>query len=127
MAEQSLADIRKQIIRELGDVGAYLYYGAKSGSQYVKFGDPRLGSLRIADHEGIEKYPYRWNVLVGGRRRTRHLDKRVQEFYPLEDIALMCNHIRDRQIEILDNFGNYNPDTDPHLETRSRATRRKGR
>lgn len=43
--------------------GAYIYHQAStSTSVYIKFAGQRMGSLRIGDHKGIEKYRYRWNL-----------------------------------------------------------------
>ena len=40
----------------------YLYHVALTGSAYIKFPHWGLGSIRVADHKGREKYRYRWNV-----------------------------------------------------------------
>lgn len=44
------------------DLGAYIYTVAKTGSVYIRFTDASLGSIRLGDHDGIEKYRYKFNV-----------------------------------------------------------------
>ena len=43
-------------------IPAYIHSEARTGSVYIRFEDARIGSVRIADHPGIEKYRYKWNV-----------------------------------------------------------------
>ena len=89
-------ELRNTIIEELTDLGAYLYYNAASGSQYIKFLDPRLGSLRIGDHEGKPHLAYRWNIHTD----TSYLwyfeegDKGVRYYYTPEELHTFYSHIR---------------------------------
>jgi len=50
---------------ELADVGGYGHYEAQTGSRYIRFQDPRVGSIRIGDHRGRPRYKFRWNLWVG--------------------------------------------------------------
>ena len=57
---QHLAD---QILSELSQFGPYIYHKAvTSNSIYVKFPHWGLGSVRIGDHTGRQKYRYRWQL-----------------------------------------------------------------
>lgn len=59
---QTIPEVASEVLAELNDLGARTYWRAATGSWYIKFADPRLGSLRIADHPGREKYRYKWNI-----------------------------------------------------------------
>lgn len=51
--------VAETIIERLKAYGAYLYCQATTGSVYVKFPHWGLGSIRIGDHKGLERYRYR--------------------------------------------------------------------
>lgn len=58
--------VAKYLLKELKPLGVYVYHRAKtSNSIYLKFDDSRLCSVRISDHQGIEKYRYKWNLCQG--------------------------------------------------------------
>jgi hypothetical protein len=54
--------VAKIVKERLKDWGAYIYHVATTGSVYVKFPHWKLGSIRIADHDGRRKYNYRWTI-----------------------------------------------------------------
>lgn len=55
----------KYAINRLHKIGAYTYHVSKHGSVYIKFENPLMKSLRIADHGSKEKYRYKWNYVLG--------------------------------------------------------------
>jgi hypothetical protein len=55
-------EVIKIIKKELGSYLPYLWHEAKTGSMYIKFPHWGLGSIRIGDHKGLSKYPYRWEI-----------------------------------------------------------------
>lgn len=61
---RAIEQVHQRLLIELHDLGAWTYHVAQWGSTYIKFADPQLGSLRISDHQGREKYAYRWNLDV---------------------------------------------------------------
>jgi hypothetical protein len=61
--------IAKQIIAALALAGidAYVYHISKFDSIYIRFGDARLGTIRIANHiSKKENLHYKWNILKTG-------------------------------------------------------------
>ena len=60
--KKSIARVVNQIMVLLKPFGVYVYHQAKTGSTYLKFLEPGMGSIRVGDHEGREKYHYRYNV-----------------------------------------------------------------
>lgn len=56
--------IANNIIDELNklNIKSYIWYKAKTGSIYIRFDECLLGSIRIADHEGRQKYNYKYNI-----------------------------------------------------------------
>lgn len=74
--------IKKWILKNLKEYKPYVYYSARTGSLYLKFEDSSLGSVRIGDHQGIEKYRYRWNIWVGQSGRCETVrDRGVDRFH----------------------------------------------
>ncbi len=124
LGKSILASARDKVLEDLKPLGAYSYYSAATGSQYIKFEDPRLGSLRIGDHKGREKYRYKWNLMVGGERRTVQTGKILRHFYPISDIDAMCSEIRKHSGEVLENYGTYDPRRDPYAGNRKRMVER---
>lgn len=90
------AEVERNIMINLADLGPYRYKKAASGSVYLKFKDPTLGSLRIGNHEGREKYRYRWNIredIKEGFTRTRE-NGRIQYFYTFYEVEKLVDAIR---------------------------------
>lgn len=61
---QVLVDVQHWLLTELREWGAYVFHDASTGSKYLKMPHWGLGSIRIANHEGYEKYSYKWKVRV---------------------------------------------------------------
>ena len=116
-----LRNMRDLILQSLKEHGAYLFYDAASGSQYIKFKDPRVGSLRIADHKGKERYSYKWNLIHGGKTRTEYYGeqgRKCREFYSFGDVARMVCDIDAHAAILVAKFGHYNAETDPYKDQR---------
>ena len=75
---------RDRVIKELDDLGAYIFHIAKSESTYIKFKDVRLRSLLICNHGNIARYRYKWNIELSGKTRTED-DKGTRRFFFNED------------------------------------------
>lgn len=95
MKRQIMAALRDQVINELSDLGAYVYYSARTGSQYIKFEDARLRSVRISDHPGREKYRYKWNLLTNIGEAYTEWDRGVtRSYYPACEVDQLIHDIR---------------------------------
>ena len=75
-----------RIVKELKHIGAYIYQTgcARFGGQpsvYNKFEDSRIGSIRIGDHKGREKYSYRFNLEIGGVTRCEYDQHGYKRWY----------------------------------------------
>lgn len=57
--ERCISDI---LVSRLAAYGAIMWHKNKHHSFYIKFKDVRLGSIRIANHRGREKYHYTYEV-----------------------------------------------------------------
>lgn len=93
MAENLVISLNKD------NLGAYIHTVARTGSAYIRFEDPSLGSIRLGDHDGIERYKYKFNVRtdVDGfywRKEnniwrfycsTQHLDKLKEQILKTRD------------------------------------------
>lgn len=93
--QYSTLDIAHLVKTELADLGAHIYKVADSGSVYIKFEDPGLGSLRIATHYGMLKYRYRWNLRKGLPEWYSENDRGVVRYYfPWDNLDLFYDKIR---------------------------------
>lgn len=54
--------IAKYLLKVLKPFGAIEWHESRHSSQYIKFRDVRLGSIRIADHTGRQKYSYTYEL-----------------------------------------------------------------
>lgn len=92
--------IKRKLLKLLETFGVWIYCEAQSGSVYLKFKDPMLRSIRIADHKGIKKYRYKWNVIIGGETHTE-LDRGIQRhFYSEHDLNKLKDDIALYQFEL---------------------------
>ena len=57
-------EVTNQLLHLLEDWEPYIYHKALTGSVYIKFPHWGLGSIRIGDHPGRNKYTYRWRVNI---------------------------------------------------------------
>lgn len=60
-----LEQITNDLILNLNecDIKCYLYHiSSKRNSFYIRFEDARIGSIRISDHEGIDRYRFKYNL-----------------------------------------------------------------
>lgn len=89
--------IAATLIKELERWGAYEYYVASTGSVYVKFPHWGLGSIRIANHRGIQKYDYRWNVDLTKKvyimtQKTQKTQHTTRMFFGTESLRELVGH-----------------------------------
>lgn len=60
-----LKQIAEDLVLNLNecDIECYLYHVSNSGNSfYIRFKDARIGSIRISDHEGRDRYRYKYNL-----------------------------------------------------------------
>ena len=77
-------DIGRKIVTMLlsEDIQAYIYHVATTGSVYIRFEDPRMGSIRIGGHEGRSNYSYKFNVRIDKNKLGWEKDRRdIWRFY----------------------------------------------
>lgn len=103
MGKQILISLRDQVLNRLQELGAYLYYSAASGSQYIKFSDARMGSLRIGDHDGKTKYRYKWNLMVTGETKVENDRNVIRRYYAMQDMDTMIKDLKAYQQQLYDN------------------------
>jgi hypothetical protein len=99
---------KKQVLRRLKALGANLYHVSKYDSIYIRFRNKRLRSLRIADHNGREKYKYKWNLVLHGETRTE-VDMGIsRNYYNIDDIDLLIEEL-ERQESRLTSYNIFEP------------------
>ena len=93
--KSEIRELRRRVLTELKDLGAYVYYSATTGSIYIKFEDARLCSLRIGDHDGKEKYKYKWNLRFDIKDSYETWDGGVRRFYfPITQVSKFVTRLR---------------------------------
>lgn len=70
--------ISNALIEQLKDYGAIKWHKTKNHSFYIKFRDVRLGSIRIANHKGREKYSYKYQIFVDDKAVREKIRNIVQ-------------------------------------------------
>lgn len=79
----------------------YVYYKARSGSAYIRFKDERMGSIRVGDHDGREKYKYKFNVRADIKKSYMHKDAEIWRLYfTIDDITGLVKALSDRREQI---------------------------
>ena len=100
----SIKDFMHKLLKDLDYCGFILqYYEAYStNSCYIKLDYGVSNSIRIADHKGKDKYPYRFNLMIG-------LDKSYEEnerkYYCINDYQEMIEDIKKFKQVQLDKYG----------------------
>lgn len=100
-----IAKLAKRLVRDLEDLGAYVYHTGIYGSTYIKFTHPRLGSLRIADHPGRPNYSYRWNLdlSIDEAYQDQHIGK-TRYHFPLHGRDAFVAQIREYAAQVQEGF-----------------------
>lgn len=117
----------EKMIRELSSRGirAEIWHDAGK-SVYLRMDDARLGSIRISDHEGREKYEYRWNMRADiDEPMISRLDGRTQYFFPIHDITSAANEIRKFKDSLVGPATNYSYTREDKIRDTSLITQNK--
>lgn len=95
--EMNSIDMAHQVLNALRDQGieGYIYHKAvTTESVYVKFEDQRLCSLRIGDHDGKERYRYKWNLRSDYTKFKVKIDNGIKRFFfPWEEWSRLVDRI----------------------------------
>lgn len=88
--------IETYILKQLAYLNPYIYHKSTSTSSiYIKFLDERIGSIRVGDHNGIEKYRYRWNLRKDLNEIKLENDQGiVRHYYPFNQLDQMVADIK---------------------------------
>lgn len=100
MRQVSPDEIVAELTARMFDLGIYVYHRALGSSRYLKFSDPKMGSIRVADHRQRERYNYTWNVWLDEVERPfRSIRKGIPVFHvgaEEEDLDQLEEAIRTR-------------------------------
>lgn len=67
-------EISEILLRHLAPYGAIKWHKNRNHSFYIKFRDVRLGSIRIANHKGRQRYRYTYEIY----RDDKNVDKKIK-------------------------------------------------
>ena len=99
-----IKELMNKLLSDLDKEGFILqYYEAYSTSScYIKLDYGVSNSIRIADHKGIDKYQYKFNLMV-------NLDKSYEDngrlYYDIDDYNKMISDIKKFKDEQLKKYG----------------------
>lgn len=89
-------EVETNILINLRELGAKIHKRAKTGSIYIKFEDRTLGNLRIGDHDGREKYRYRWNIRADVDESYKEtIGNRTRYYYSFYDVHKCVEAIKE--------------------------------
>lgn len=91
------SDVTGRLLSELSDLGLYVAnQSITTNSFYLKFADDRMGSVRVGDHKGKQKYAYRWNIWTDGIERSyKQVDRGINRWhYLVSDLDSFITHVR---------------------------------
>lgn len=100
----NIKDYMHKLLYRLNQEGFILqYYEAYSTSScYIKLDYGVSNSIRIADHKGKDKYPYRFNLMI-------NLDESYEDdgrnYYSIKDYDKMISDIKKFRDEQLNKYG----------------------
>lgn len=108
----TVKEITNHLFTQLEPFGAIKWHTSTHGSQYIKFRDIRLGSIRIADHKGRERYSYTYELTPNNTMEhieavinsIKRKSKTIYDFNPEHYIVFDQTY---RMYKQLDNFGQY--------------------
>jgi len=87
-------NVSKYLLERLENYGSIKWHLSRHGSKYIKFRDVRLGSIRIADHNGRKKYNYTYEIFMDDENIKQSAD-------------VIINSVIQKS-QILSNFNPYN-------------------
>ena len=72
--------IEKKIINYLSNLGIsiHIYHAFSTNSIYIKLDYGVLGSIRISDHDGKERYKYKYNVRTDIKEEVKNMQELMQ-------------------------------------------------
>lgn len=100
----SIKDYMYKLLNDL-DREAFIlqYYEAYSTSScYIKLDYGVSNSIRIADHKGKDKYPYRFNLMIN---LNKSYENNGRSYYSIEDYDKMISDIKKFRDEQLNKYG----------------------
>ena len=101
-----IKDYMYKLLSDLDREGFILqYYMAYSTSScYIKLDYGIANSIRIADHKGKDKYPYRFNLMIG---LNESYEDNGRSYYSINDYEKMIKDINKFKDEQLEKYGFY--------------------
>lgn len=94
--------IFETLYNRLEEYGAIKWHKSLNKSYYIKFKDVRLGSIRIADHKGRNKYNYTYEIYQNDKdieckiekivNQIMDKSKRIYNFNPKKFIVFYINN-----------------------------------
>lgn len=90
-------------LREEG-CGLQVYEAKSTSSCYIKIDNGVAGSIRISDHKGKSHLTYKYNLILGGERKTVGVMGTHQHFFRFQDIEDMLRRIIKDRNEIASKY-----------------------
>ena len=103
MNKPNFESIAKCVVKRANEheLNAYIWHVATTGSIYIRFKDNRMCSIRIGNHNGREKYKYKFNMRSDIRRKRLEKDKEIWRLYfPVGDINNLIEALLERKKRI---------------------------
>lgn len=97
--------IAKYIVNNLKELNAYIKNMSKYGTIYIAFkNNELLRQIRIGDHDGREKYKYKWNLRNDIPKEFIDIDKGISRYYyTFFDVDKLINDIKNKYKQLQEN------------------------
>lgn len=100
---KDLKDVMFQLMKELDKKGFIIHYlqAYSTPSCYVKLDFGVANSIRVSDHKGIEKYQYRFNLMLN---IDKSYEKDGRMYYCLNDMDKLVHDVVDFKNKQLEKY-----------------------
>lgn len=101
MQNKEIENLIVKCLSKLG-ISIHIYHAFSTSSIYIKLDYGALGSIRISDHTGKEKYRYKYNI---GKNIEKYKesceDNCIRKFYPANQVQdLLCDILLEHNAKI---------------------------
>jgi len=106
--------ISNVLVESLKNYGSIKWHKNSNHSFYIKFRDVRLGSIRIANHRGRDRYHYTYEIFKSDKDIERKIDDIVnavidksQRIYNFDPEKYIVFDIKERKYKEVNGFREY--------------------
>lgn len=89
--------VKALLLEALAEFYPFSWHTSKNKSEYIKFRNSKLGSIRIADHKSRDKYSYKYDINIEPDNQIDIPDI-IQEVYKAVKETALNKHLMDKEL-----------------------------